>query len=91
MHKITFSKKITALISILIILISASSSFAAKKKSKAKKEEEPAALKNWAHEITASDHEGTQEIKLRATYYSNEYVEQLIANEAESSPALLIF
>ena len=85
MHKITFSKKITALISILIILISASSSFAAKKKSKAKKEEEPAALRNWAHEITVSDHEGTQEIKLRATYYSNEYVEQLIANEAEKN------
>ena len=86
MHKITFSKRITALISILIILILASSSLAASKKSKAKKkEEEPAALKNWAHEITVSDHEGTQEIKLRATYYSNEYVEQLIASEAEKN------
>lgn len=42
-------------------------------------------LKRWTHETTAKTREGDQEIKISATYYSNEYVEALVASEAEKN------
>lgn len=42
-------------------------------------------LKRWTHETTATTREGDQEIRIRATYYSNEYVEALVASEAEKN------
>lgn len=42
-------------------------------------------LKRWTHETTAVTKEGDQEIRLSATYYSNEYVEALVASEAEKN------
>ena len=42
-------------------------------------------LKRWTHETTATTKEGDQEIRIRATYYSNEYVEALVASEAEKN------
>ena len=55
------------------------------KAAKPKKEPEPAAIRAWSHETTEKSDDGSQTIKLRATYYSNEYVEQLIASEAEKN------
>ena len=42
-------------------------------------------LKRWSHETKAKDRDGDQEIEIRATYYSNEYVEALVASEAEKN------
>ena len=42
-------------------------------------------LAQWSHELEASDKDGDQSIKLKATYYSNDYVEALIAAEAEKN------
>lgn len=42
-------------------------------------------LKRWTHETTANTKEGDQEIRISATYYSNEYVEALVASEAEKN------
>ena len=77
-------KKITALITIILTLFTVSAYGAAKKK-KPKKEPEPAALRNWAHEIEVTDRDDSQSMKLKITYYSNEYVENLIAAEAEKN------
>ncbi len=42
-------------------------------------------LRRWTHETVAQTKEGDQEIRIRATYYSNEYVEALVASEAEKN------
>ena len=42
-------------------------------------------LKRWSHETKAVSKEGDQELVIRATYYSNEYVEALVASEAEKN------
>ena len=42
-------------------------------------------LKAWSHETTAQTKEGDQSIRIKATYYSNEYVEALVASEAEKN------
>lgn len=42
-------------------------------------------LNQWSHETKASDKDGDQEITVKATYYSNEYVEALVASEAEKN------
>ncbi|MBQ7220295.1 MAG: hypothetical protein IJS28_04870 [Synergistaceae bacterium] len=42
-------------------------------------------LAQWSHEINVTDKDGDQSIRVKATYYSNEYVEALIASEAEKN------
>ena len=44
-----------------------------------------AVLRSWTHEDNYTDKDGDQSIRLRATYYSNEYVEALVAAEAEKN------
>ena len=88
--KFTLTKAVSAAFLTLFILatIASSSSMsmaATGKKAKAKKEPVPQVLKNWTHELTANASDGTQEIKVAVTYYSNEYVEQLIASETEKN------
>ena len=40
-------------------------------------------LKAWSHETKAATRQGDEEIRIKATYYSNEYIEALVASEAE--------
>ena len=42
-----------------------------------------AVLNQWSHESKAADRDGDQEISVKATYYSNDYIEALITAEAE--------
>ena len=42
-------------------------------------------LAQWSHETNVSDKDGDQSVRIKATYYSNEYVEALIASEAEKN------
>ena len=42
-------------------------------------------VRAWTHETTATDRDHEQTVKLRATYYSNEYIEALVASEAEKN------
>ena len=42
-------------------------------------------LAQWSHESNFSDKDGDQTVRIKATYYSNEYVEALIAAEAEKN------
>lgn len=42
-------------------------------------------LAQWSHESNAVDKDGDQSVRIKATYYSNEYVEALIASEAEKN------
>ena len=42
-------------------------------------------LDQWSRELSASDRDGDQSVKIKATYYSNEYVEALVASEAEKN------
>ena len=42
-------------------------------------------LAQWSHESNVTDKDGDQSVKIKATYYSNEYVEALIAAEAEKN------
>ena len=42
-------------------------------------------LAQWTHETEAKDRDGDQSIKVKATYYSNEYIEALIMSEAEKN------
>lgn len=51
----------------------------------AAKPQDPAALRNWSHEIEVTADDDSQSIKLKITYYSNEYVENLILAEAEKN------
>ena len=44
-----------------------------------------AVLAQWSHESSVADKYGDQEVKIKATYYSNEYVEALVAAEAEKN------
>lgn len=67
--------KLTA--SLILLLIVCTASYSAEK-------EDPA-LKAWSHETTGQTKEGDQSIRIKATYYSNEYVEALVASEAEKN------
>ena len=58
-------------------------SFTASSVSAATKEKEDPALRAWSHENTYQDDD--QSLYLKATYYSNEYVEALIQSEAEKN------
>ncbi len=42
-------------------------------------------LAQWSHESNITDRDGDQEVRIKATYYSNEYVEALVAAEAEKN------
>ena len=42
-------------------------------------------LAQWSHESNFADKDGDQTVRIKATYYSNEYVEALIAAEAEKN------
>ena len=42
-------------------------------------------LAQWSHESRVTDRDGDQEVQIKATYYSNEYIEALIAAEAEKN------
>ncbi|MBQ7155307.1 MAG: hypothetical protein IJR85_07130 [Synergistaceae bacterium] len=42
-------------------------------------------LAQWSHETEVRDKDGDQTVKVKATYYSNEYVEALVASEAEKN------
>lgn len=48
-------------------------------------EKEDPALKAWSHETKGQNKEGDQSINIKATYYSNEFVEALITSEAEKN------
>ena len=71
-------KKISALMILILSLILGSQCSAAQKTSP-----EEAALKAWSHENEYNTID--QSLKLKITYYSNEYVEALIASEAEKN------
>ena len=62
---------------ILLFMFACASSFAA--------EAENPVLRAWTKETTGSEKSGEQSVKIRATYYSNEYVEALIMAEAEKN------
>lgn len=68
-------RKITA--SLILLLTMCIPSYSAEK-------EDPV-LKAWSHETTAQTKEGDQSITVKATYYSNEYIEALITSEAEKN------
>ena len=42
-------------------------------------------LSQWSHESNVADKDGDQSVRIKATYYSNEYVEALVASEAEKN------
>ena len=68
-------RKIIALL--IMILLVTSPSYSAEK-------EDPV-LKAWSHETHAQNKEGDQEITIKATYFSNEYIEALVTSEAEKN------
>ena len=68
-------RKITA--SLILLLTMCIPSYSAEK-------EDPV-LKAWSHETTAQTKEGDQSISLKATYFSNEYIEALVTSEAEKN------
>ena len=69
------TRKITA--SLILLLTMCIPSYSAEK-------EDPV-LKAWSHETTAQTKEGDQSITVKATYYSNEYIEALVTSEAEKN------
>ena len=74
-----FMKKISVLMILFLSLVIAASCCAAEKK-----EEDPV-LRAWSHENEYVDKASDQSLKLKITYYSNEYVEALINSEAEKN------
>lgn len=69
------TRKITA--SLILLLVMCLPSYSA--------DNEDPALKAWSHETKAQTREGDESITIKATYYSNEYVEALVASEAEKN------
>ena len=73
-----FRKKISALLILFLsFVLIASNSTAA--------ETEDPILKAWAHENEYKDSDMQQSLKLKITYFSNEYVEALVNSEAEKN------
>ena len=70
------SRKISALLVLLIVLVP-SLCLAAEKT-------DPV-LAQWSHESNVSDKAQDQNVRIKATYYSNEYVESLVLAEAEKN------
>ena len=62
---------------LLLLCLASLPAFAAEKTSPA--------MERWVRRSTASDRDGTQEIKLKVTYYANEYIEALVNSEAEKN------
>ncbi len=79
-------KKIIAA-SVLLILFCTASYSATKNKTASKKEDtkEDTILSRWSHENNFADKDGDQTLRIKATYYANEYVEALVAAEAEKN------
>ena len=73
-----FRKKISVLMILIISLI-----FAAQCSAASKSSNEDAVLKAWSHENEYNTVD--QSLKLKITYYSNEYVEALVNSEAEKN------
>ena len=69
--------KFTASIILLFLLLVPAISFGAEKV-------DPV-LEQWSHQTERTDRDGDQSVRIKATYYSNEYVEALIASEAEKN------
>ncbi len=69
------SRKFTA--SLILLLAMCVPSYSAEK-------QDPV-LRAWSHETNATNKDGDQELRIKATYYSNEYVEALVASEAEKN------
>ena len=44
-----------------------------------------AILSQWSHETNVQDKDGDQSVRVKATYYSNDYVEALVLAEAEKN------
>ncbi len=70
------NRKISALLVLLILLVP-SLSFAA--------DNMDSVLEQWSHESNISDKDQDQSVRIKATYYSNEYVEALVLSEAEKN------
>ena len=85
-------KKILAA-SVLLLLFCTASYSATKAKTKSKAKDQPAKIETkeesilarWSHENNFSDKDGDQTFRIKATYYSNEYIEALVASEAEKN------
>ena len=69
--------KFTASIILLFLLLVPAISFGAEKV-------DPV-LAQWSHQTERTDRDGDQSVRVKATYYSNEYVEALVASEAEKN------
>ena len=74
MLKYLFRRKTVLL---LLLCLAALPAFGAEKTSPA--------MERWVRRSTATEREGSQEVKLRVTYYANEYVEALVNSEAEKN------
>lgn len=48
-------------------------------------EKEPPEMRRWARENDIADKDGSQRVKVRVVYYSNEYIEALVNSEAEKN------
>ena len=89
------SKKHFIFIAFLMILVMlfSDSAFAAKKKDKKsdRKSDKPAKESTvnektpWTHTTNFKTKDDEQEVRIKATYYSNEYVENLVQSEAEKN------
>ncbi len=78
--------KFAAVFMLVIMIIASTGAFAAQKKSKPKKENSTSKqVSPWTHTNDLRTKDGDQEVMIRATYYSNEYVEQLVNSEAEKN------
>ena len=73
-------QKISALMILFMSLFFITQASAAAKETK-----EDAVLKAWSHENNFNDGDDQQSLKLKITYYSNEYVEALVNSEAEKN------
>lgn len=72
-----FRKKISALVILFLSFVLIASCAAA--------DDEDAALKAWSHENEYREEGDGQSLRLKITYYSNEYVEALVNSEAEKN------
>ncbi len=76
-----------AILSVFIIISLSACVFAAEKKNKSSKktDSETPAVTAWTHTTDIKTKDGDQQVKIKITYYSNEYVEALVNAEAEKN------
>lgn len=78
----------SALLVLIVFVLSASSFAAEKKKKSSQKSDSNSATTQvtaWTHTTDVKTKDGDQEVKIKITYYSNEYVETLVNAEAEKN------